>query len=75
MRTPVTDIWSQEVGLRVNSVRFRFSRDRPDVERNALQDPGQRIGDGVDLSGFGVDVESGTHQNVAEVEGTGDRRE
>ena len=49
-------------------------RDRADVERDALDDLGQGVGDSVDLGGLGFDVEGGAANDGAEVEGAGDRR-
>ena len=71
---PVIAIGSQLVGLRVNRAG-RASR-RPSAGRAGCpaRIVGQRVGDGVDLGGFGVDVEGGADDDGAEVEGAGDRR-
>src|ERR1044072_5498046 len=45
---------------------------RPDVQRDALQDVGNRVGDRGDLRGRRIDVKRRAHDHGAEVEGTGD---
>ena len=51
-----------------------FDADRAQAQRDAFEDLGQGVGDGGDLGGFGVDVERGADDDVAEVIGAGDRR-
>ena len=47
--------------------------DRAQAQRDAFEDLGQGVGDGGDLGGFGVDVQSGADDDVAEVIRAGDR--
>ena len=49
-------------------------QDRAQAQRDPFEDLGQRVRDGGDLGGFGVDVEGGADDDVAEVIGPGDRR-
>ena len=50
-----------------------FDPDRAEAQGDAFEDLGQGVGDGGDLGGFGVDVEGGADDDVAEVIGAGDR--
>ena len=74
MAVPVTAIGSQLVGLRVKSGRSSFSATERRSSGMPCEDRRQGVGDGVDLGGFGVDVEGGADDDGAEVEGAGDRR-
>ena len=47
------------------------NRDLADVERDALEDVGERIGDRPDLGGFGVYLQLVPDHHGAEVKGTG----
>ena len=64
----------QEVGLRVKLGRVEVHRNRADVERDAVEDLGEGIGDGAPLGADRVDVERGPDHDGAEVKGAGDRR-
>ena len=70
----LTEKGSQLVGLRVKLGRLRSIADRAQPQRDAFEDLGQGVGDGGDLGGFGVDVERGPDDDVAEVIGARDRR-
>ena len=69
-----TEKGSQLVGLRAKFGRLRLIEDRAQAQRDAFEDLGQGIGDGGDLGGFGVDLERGPDDDVAEVIGARDRR-
>ena len=71
-RWPLTAFGSQLVGARVKLGRSRLTRRSRTSSGMPGEDPRQRVGDGGDLGGFGVDLQGDAVDDDAEVEGPGD---
>ena len=70
----LTAIGEQLVGFRVKLGRSRSDRDRAQLQRDAVEDLREGIGDDPALGGLGVDVEGVSDYDGAEVEGAGHGR-